>query len=97
MAVGTRAAVGRATHGGAEGRCAQSLLHGVSDIDWSAPWLAGWRAVGEPIAQSILAGTPQPQALSATGLAPVQFVPQSDLPDGQAYDCLLYTSDAADE
>jgi hypothetical protein len=77
---------------GAEGRCAQSLSHGVSDIDWSAPWLAGWRALGEPIAQSIGAGTPQPQALSAAGLAPVQFVPQSDLPDGQAYEDFIFAT-----
>lgn len=91
-AAGTRAAAQQAARGGAEGRCAQSLLHGISDIDWSAPWLTGWRAVGEPIAQNILAGTPQPQALSAAGLAPVQFVPQSDLPDGQAYEDFIFAT-----
>lgn len=87
MAVGSRPAVAPL-----EGRCAPSLLQGVSDIDWSAPWLARWRALGEPIAQSILAGTPQPQALSAAGWAPVRFVPQSDLPDGQAYEDFVHAT-----
>ncbi|MEY4693662.1 MAG: hypothetical protein RLZZ95_111, partial [Pseudomonadota bacterium] len=47
----------------ADGRCASSPLYGVSDIDWSAPWLADWRAVGEPMAQRIVSGQPQPEVL----------------------------------
>jgi hypothetical protein len=62
----------------------------VADIDWSAPWLADWRAVGEPIAQRVVAGAPQAQALSDAGLAPVGFVPQADLPEGQAYEDFIY-------
>ena len=72
------------------GRCVQSLLRGVPDIDWSAPWLNGWRGVGETIAQKISAGCPQPQALNEAGLAPVRFVPQSDLPEGQAYEDFIF-------
>ena len=62
---------------------------GVADIDWSAPWLADWRAVGEPIARQVLAGVPQPQALTASGRAPVGFVPQADLPSGTAYEAFI--------
>ena len=62
---------------------------GVADIDWSAPWLADWRAVGEPIARQVLAGVPQPQALTAAGRAPVGFVPQADLPSGTAYEAFI--------
>lgn len=76
----------------ADGRCASSPLYGVSDIDWSAPWLADWRAVGEPMAQRIVSGQPQPEVLSAAGLAPVRFVPQSELPDGQAYEDFIFAT-----
>ena len=61
-------------------------LLGVADIDWTAPWLADWRAWGEPIAQQVVAGLPQPEALNAQARAPVRFVPQAELPEGQAYE-----------
>ncbi len=64
-------------------------LLGVADIDWSAPWLADWRARGEPIARQVCAGVPQPVALNAPGTAPVRFVPQSQLPEGQAYEAFI--------
>ena len=63
---------------------------GVVDIDWAAPWLADWRAVGEPIARQVAAGCAQAQALTAAGLAPVGFVPQTDLPEGQAYEDFIF-------
>lgn len=62
---------------------------GVADIDWRAPWLADWRAVGEPIAQQVAAGRPQPEALNAAALAPVRFVPQAELPAGMAYEAFI--------
>lgn len=64
----------------------------MRDIDWDAPWLADWRAVGEPLAQRVSAGCPQPQALQAAGLAPVDFVPQADLPEGQAYEDFIFAT-----
>ena len=81
MATGARLNPNRPGH-----RCEAASTLGVADIDWSAPWLADWRAVGEPIAQRVVAGLPQPQALNEAGLAPVRFVPQAELPDGQAYE-----------
>lgn len=73
-------------------RCAAASVLGVRDIDWDAPWLADWRAVGEPLAQRVSAGCPQPQALQAAGLAPVDFVPQADLPEGQAYEDFIFAT-----
>ena len=73
-------------------RCEPATTLGVADIDWDAPWLADWRAVGEPIAQRVVAGCPQPQALCDAGLAPVGFVPQADLPEGQAYEDFIYAT-----
>ena len=73
-------------------RCADASALGVSDIDWRAPWLADWRAVGEPIAQQVAAGCPQHQALNMPDLAPVRFVPQDDLPEGQAYEDFIFAT-----
>ncbi len=78
--------------GGARCTGIDPALLGVADIDWCAPWLADWRARGEPIAQQVAAGVPQPEALSAAGHAPVRFVPQADLPDGQAYEAFIRAS-----
>jgi hypothetical protein len=57
--------------------------------------LADWRAVGEPIAQQVAAGCPQPEALNQSLLpepaaVPVRFVPQTDLPEGQAYEDFIF-------
>ena len=62
---------------------------GVADIDWSAPWLADWLAVGELIARQVAAGAPQPQALTGAACAPVRFVPQTELPPGLAYEAFI--------
>ena len=62
----------------------------LTSIDWSAPWLAPWRAVGQGAAQAVAAGQTVAQALNATGLAPVQFVPQSALPVGVAYEQFIF-------
>ena len=72
-------------------RClgADPALLGVSDIDWAAPWLADWRALGEPLAQRIAAGQSQAEVLSAANGAPVTFVPQNALPAGMAYEAFI--------
>ena len=67
----------------------------MPDIDWQAPWLADWRALGEPIAQQVAAGCPQAQALNQAFIQtntppPVRFVPQADLPEGQAYEDFIF-------
>lgn len=72
-------------------RCAgiDPAVLGVADIDWSAPWLSDWRAVGEPIAQQVAGGRAQHEALNAAALSPVRFVPQADLPLGVAYEAFI--------
>ena len=62
-------------------------------IDWSAPWLAPWRAQGQPLAQLLLQDDPSVhQALQTAAKpgAPVVFVPQSDLPEGTAYEQYIW-------
>jgi hypothetical protein len=74
-------------------RCTPASTFSVPDIDWQAPWLADWRALGEPIAREIVSGCPQFQALNkAHAPAPVRFVPQADLPEGQAYEDFIFAS-----
>jgi len=62
----------------------------LETIDWSAPWLAPWRARGEAVAHSVRSGMAQPEALNQAGLAPVCFVPQSELPVGVAYEQYIF-------
>ena len=59
-------------------------------IDWHAPWLAGLRAVGEPLARRVAAGDSVAEALNAAGACPVRFVPQADLPAGMAYESFIF-------
>lgn len=62
------------------------MTHGV--IDWGAPWLAPYQATGQALPHwsdgSVAA------ALNKPGCLPVQFVTQSALPDGQAYEQFIF-------
>ncbi len=93
----------------------------LADIDWTQPWFAPWRELGEPIALQALQQQSVAEALNAntyaakrearagsgdlasaasmsangTGLAlgdakAVKFVPQSALPEGQAYEDFIF-------
>ena len=73
------------------------MAAGVSEtfaaIDWSAPWLAPWRGLGQPLARRLLQDDPSVhQALqtAAPQGAPVVFVPQSALPEGTAYEQYIW-------
>lgn len=73
---------------------------GLNAIDWAAPWLQSWRAIGEATAHAVLAGQAQPEALNQAaqqhrrthlvGLA--RFVPQVELPRGKAYESYIFES-----
>jgi hypothetical protein len=69
------------------------LASDLAAIDWHAPWLAPWQTQGQPAAERVLAGQAQAAALNqvAAGL-PVQFVLQSDLPAGVAYEQHIFDS-----
>ena len=67
----------------------------LGTIDWHAPWLTRYAALGESAAQQVLAGTTVAQAfngLIAQGAAPdpgVRFVAQQDLPASMAYELFI--------
>lgn len=61
----------------------------LAALDWSAPWLAPYRGVGEPVAQAVAAGAPLLEALNRpTGLTP-RFVEPSALPAGEPYESFI--------
>ena len=95
----------------------------LADIDWSRPWFAPWRELGEPTARQALqqqsvaealnantyAAKPKPDASAGSGdiasaasvnttrtglvlgdVNDVKFVPQSELPEGQAYEDFIF-------
>jgi len=84
----------------------------LADIDWSQPWFAPWRELGEPTALRALQLQSVAEALNAityaakreacealnttrAGLAlgdakEVKFVPQANLPEGQAYEDFIF-------
>lgn len=68
------------------------MAAGLDHIDWTAPWLADWRSVGEPVAARTAAGLPTFDALNAAGAAPVSFVPSAALPAGAAYESYIFNS-----
>jgi len=68
---------------------------GLAQIDWQAPWLAPVAVLGQQVAAHCAAGWPLPAALNAcapAGGAPVRFVPQSELPAGEAYESYIFNS-----
>ncbi|WP_198320762.1 DUF3025 domain-containing protein [Azohydromonas aeria] len=76
-----------------------------SRIDWTRPWLAPYRADGEPACAAVLAGASVAQALNARlalrsgpplrlDAGPLRFVPQAELPAGEAYESFIFRSGA---
>ena len=63
-------------------------------IDWQAPWLARWAALGQPVCAAVLSGHSVAQALNqaaqSLNRADLCFVPQSELPKGQAYEAFIH-------
>lgn len=65
-------------------------MSAMPTIDWGRPWLQPWQEAGERIAQSVASGAALHQALNAAQDAPVRFVPQGALPDGEAYESFIF-------
>ncbi len=55
-------------------------------VDWTRPWLAPLRGVGQDVEQALRQGGPLCDALNAGAGAPVRFVPQCALPRAIAYE-----------
>jgi hypothetical protein len=58
-------------------------------IDWSAPWFEPWRGIGERLRHAC-GSQPLHEALNEAGSCPVRFVPQSELPEGEAYESFIF-------
>ncbi|MGA8515606.1 MAG: DUF3025 domain-containing protein [Burkholderiaceae bacterium] len=83
---------------------ANSLPSQLAALDWRAPWWQPWRALGRQVAQQVMAGARVCDALNHTlnarparmpaqpQPAAIQFVPQSALPEGQAYEAFIFAS-----
>lgn len=73
------------------------MAHGLESIRWDVAWLAPWREQGQVVAASVDAGLDCASALCAAaaqhgglqGQGP-QFVPQSALPNGEAYEAFIF-------
>ncbi len=70
---------------------------GLNAIDWHAPWLSPWRELGQSIAHSVSQGAHVHEACNQhlkhkalTFGCPVQFVAQSHLPEGMAYEQFIF-------
>ncbi len=61
----------------------------VAAIDWSAPWLAPYRCIGEPVTQAVSAGVPLVEALNRSIDRPPRFVDQAALPPCEPYEAFI--------
>ena len=64
----------------------------LGDIEWQRPWLNLWRDPGQRVAQAVTAGLPMIDGLNRERSAPVQFVLQSALPPGEAYERHIFNT-----
>ena len=72
------------------------MAQDIAAIDWTAPWLQAWRARGQPLAETVATSLSCAQALNLFAeqvpTCPVRFVPQSELPPGQAYETFIFAT-----
>lgn len=64
----------------------------IPPVDWSQPWLKPVRAPGEAVGQAAASGLPLHQALGAAHSTLVRFVPQQELPAGEAYERFIFNT-----
>ena len=58
-------------------------------IDWSAPWLAPYRCIGEPVTQAVAAGVPLVEALNRSSELRPRFVEPVAQPAGEPYEAFI--------
>jgi hypothetical protein len=64
----------------------------LANIDWTQPWFSPWRRLGQPSAQAALLSRSVAQALNSlhtSDTQAVRFVPQTELPAGEAYEAFI--------
>ena len=62
---------------------------GLTQIDWSTPWFAPWRDVGERV-QARWRDEPLHEALNRGADGSLRFVAQDELPPGEAYEAHIF-------
>jgi hypothetical protein len=62
----------------------------LAEIDWAQPWFEPWRELGQPTAHRALQLQSVAEALGDAQA--VKFVPQSALPDNQAYEDFIFNT-----
>ena len=70
-----------------------SVPNDLTFIDWTAPWLAPYAQTGRRVAAEVATGISSASALNAAWApraTPVCFVPQTDLPSGEAYESYIF-------
>ena len=66
----------------------------LQSIDWQQPWLGEWRALGQRVVHRVAQGLPVHEALNSEPPDSMRFVPQSSLPEGQAYEDFIFREQA---
>ncbi|NBY06019.1 MAG: DUF3025 domain-containing protein, partial [Betaproteobacteria bacterium] len=63
-------------------------------IDWQAPWFKPWAPLGQPVHAAVVCGASVAASLNHAahrlGRSDLCFVPQSELPKGQAYEAFIH-------
>jgi hypothetical protein len=62
------------------------VADGLGQPDWEAPWYGPWRDAGQRVLRRRGEGLALHDALNGEGAAPVRFVAQSALPEGEPYE-----------
>ena len=62
-------------------------MNAADSIDWTQPWLRPLRSIGEQLAPKHV---PLHEGLNSLKLTTVRFVPQSALPESQAYEQIIF-------
>ena len=62
----------------------------VLNLDWRLPWFKDWASVGQKVEHDWRQSNHLVEALNGSRIAPVQFVPQDQLPTGMAYEDYIF-------
>ena len=65
----------------------------IATVDWAQPWLTHLKTPGEQVAQASASGLPLHLALGTAHSDVVRFVPQQQLPEGEAYERFIFNTD----
>ena len=66
--------------------------HELDTINWHQPWFAPLAAKGQIVGRQVVDGAAVHAALNAIDGAPVRFLPQYALPEGQAYEQFVFNT-----